>query len=228
MEEFYGFLIDNYTIPLYFITWIVVIFRYRIYVDTPLKFFPIFIIYTFLTEVLGYLIWRFDEFQFLADDAYSNYNVIVYNFYAFISFQFFYYVYWNVLKREKHKKWVMYGVYTSILAFLVSLFFQNPFHISLYYADIISSLILLICIGLYIHEKRTDKEMYPTKHNLMFWTTLGLAIFYCFFPIIYYLGHELPTVASNYGVFNILMIVVLFMYACFIAGAIFGRRKTFR
>ncbi|GLU44004.1 hypothetical protein [Allomuricauda sp. NBRC 101325] len=228
MKEFYDFLINFYTIPLYLITWIVVIFRYRIYVDTPLKFFPIFVIFTFLSEMLGYLIWRFDEFQFLTDDAYSNHNVIVYNIYALVSFQFFYHVYWQILQLEKHKKWVVYGVFTSILAFSISLFFQNPFHISLYYADIISSLILLICIGLYIHEKRTDKEKYPTKHNLMFWTSLGLTIFYICFPIVFYVGHELPTVASQNGVFDVLMIAVLFMYVCFIAGAIFGRRKTFR
>ncbi|MBO0329163.1 hypothetical protein [[Muricauda] lutisoli] len=228
MKEFYDFLIDNYTIPIYLVTWIVVVLRYRTYYDTPLQYFPIFIMYTFLSEMLAALILRYEEFQFFSDDSYSNYNVIVYNIYALVSFLFYYYIYWHVLKVKKHKAWVLYGAFISILAFMVSLFFQNPFHVSLYYADIISSFILLFSIGLYIKEKRFEQSSYSQIHNTMFWTSMGLAVFYTCFPIVYFIVHEIPKIYLEYPIFQILMIAVVFMYSSFIIGAIAGRRKAFR
>lgn len=228
MKEFYNFLIDNYTLPIYLVTWVVVVLRYRTYYDTPLQYFPIFIMYTLLSETLAVLILRYEEFQFLSDDRYSNYNVIVYNIYALVSFLFYYYIYWQVLKVEKHKSWVFIGALVSLLVFVASLFFQNPFHMSLYYADIVSSIILLFSIGLYIKEKKSEKSSYSQIHNTMFWTSMGLAVFYICFPIVYFIVHEMPKIYLEYPIFQVLMITVVFMHLAFIIGAIAGRRKAFR
>lgn len=228
MEELYKFIANQYYILLYFLVWLVAVFRYRSYFDTPLKYFPIYLMYTFLTEVLGYLI-RFHDFQFFSEERYSWHNVIIYNIYSVIAFLFFYHLYWRVLKVRKHKNWVRYGAIISGLSYGVSLFFQDPLHMSLYYADLIASMVLLVNIALYFKEKRKEEvPVYVMKHNLMFWISLGLAVFHAFYPFLFLIAFEAPKIWADYQLRQVLIILVLFMYGTFMLGFFISRRKAFR
>lgn len=153
MEEFYTFITEQYILPFYLLVWFVAMARYHTYFDTPLKYYPIYLMYTFLTELLGYFIKYFDEFQIINIEKYSWYNVIIFNIYSVISFLFFYYIYWRMVQNKKHKKWIKIGALASISSYVISLFFQNPLYSNLYYADMIASFILLFNIWLYFKEK---------------------------------------------------------------------------
>ena len=96
---------DHYYIPLYFLTWVISVIRYRRYFDTPLKFFPILIIYTFFTELLGYFIKYNDEFQFFSDARYSWHNVVIFNIYQLVFFLFFFEVYRKLFDDQQMKPW---------------------------------------------------------------------------------------------------------------------------
>lgn len=114
MEELFKFLSEQYIIPFYLIVWLVAMSRYHTYFDTPMKYYPMYLMYTFLTELLGYFIKFHDEFQVVSDSNYDWYNVIIYNIYSVISFAFFYYLYWRLVKTDKYKKWIIVGAVTSL------------------------------------------------------------------------------------------------------------------
>lgn len=229
VEELYKFITTQYYIPLYFLVWLVAVFRYRSYFDTPVKYFPIYLMYTFLTELLGYFIRYHDAFQFFSDERYKWHNVIIYNIYSVIVFLFFYYIYWKVLKIDKYKNWVRYGAGISMLAYAISLFFQDPLHMNLHYADLIASMILLVSIALYFKEKMDEgSHLLPMKYNLMFWISLGLIAFHSISPFLFLVAYEAPTIWIDYQLRQVLKVLILFMYGTFMLGFIISRRKAFR
>ncbi|KQC31386.1 hypothetical protein AAY42_16965 [Flagellimonas eckloniae] len=228
VHEFLEFLKEQYFIPFYFVTWVISALNYRKYFDTVLKYFPVFIAYTFFTEVLGYFIKFHDGFQFFSDERYSWDNVIIYNVYSIVSFSFFYYIYLNTLKNQKHKKWLKYGILVSAIGYLVSIFVQDPFHINLYYADLIASIVLLFAIGLYIKEKMGEPSDHPMKFNLLFWISLGLVVFHIFFPFIFLLLYEAIDFYYKYHLHELLIILIMVMYCLFSIGFLMSKRKAFR
>lgn len=229
MEELYKFITSQYFTLLYPMVWFVAVLRYRTYFDTPLKYFPIYLMYTFLTELLGYFIKHHDDFQFFSDERYKWHNVIIYNIYAVITFLFFYYIYWRMLKVDKHRNWVKYGAVISILTYVVSLFFQDPLHMNLYYANLVASLILLIDIAFYFKEKMDEgPHLHSMKHNLMFWISLGLAVFHAFFPFLFLIAYEAPKIWAEYQLRQVLKVLILFMYGTFMLGFLISKRKAFR
>ncbi|TAI49515.1 hypothetical protein [Flagellimonas allohymeniacidonis] len=227
-QEFFEFLKEHYFIPFYFVTWVIAVFSYRKYFDTVLKYLPVLIAYTFFTELLGYFIKYHENFQFFSDERYNWHNVIIYNIYQVVVFSFFYWVYWKTVVTAKHKTWIKYGAIITFVAYLVSLFFQDPFHTNLYYADLVGSLVLLFAIYIYAKEKRADKSAYPLRQNLLFWISLGLAIFYLFFPFIFLIGYLKYEIWAQYNLQTILVILIVLMYALFSIGFILGKRRAFR
>ncbi len=187
-----------------------------------------YLMYTFLTELLGYFIKFHEEFQVVNDNRYNWYNVIIYNIYSVIAFMFFYYIYSQVLQQAKHKKWVVIGAGLSLMSYIISLFFQDPFYSNLYYADLVASMVLLSIIWLYYKEKKIEFSPYPQKHNLMFWTSMGLAVFHLFFPFLIIIGYEAPKIWVDYNLRGILWIFILFMYGSFMVGVMVHKRKAFR
>jgi len=228
MDAILTFITEHYIIPFYLIVWLVSVACYRTYFDTPLKYYPMYLMYTFLTELLGYFIKFHEEFQVVSNNKYNWYNVIIYNIYSVITFLFFYYVYWQVLHKEVHKKWVKIGAGISLLSYAISLFFQDPFYSNLYYADLVASMVLLFSIWLYYKEKKIEFSPYPKKHNLMFWTSLGLAVFHSIFPFLIIIGYEAPKIWVNYNLRSVLWIFILFMYGTFMIGVMVHKRKAFR
>lgn len=228
IEDLYTIVADYYTIPVYLIAWLIAVARYKSYFDTPLKLYPVFIMYTFLTEVLGYFIKFNEEFQFFSDERYDWHNVIIYNIYSVVTFLFFYYIYWKVLKIKNNKALVQYGTIAAMLSYVISMFFQNPFHTNLYYADLAASIVLLVAIGLYFAEKKKEDNPYPQKYNLMFWTSIGLAVFHVFFPFIFIIGYKAQFMYVQYNLHQFLMLLIIFMYGTFIMGVLIHKRKAFR
>lgn len=214
--------------PLYLITWVIAVYRYRRYYDTALKYLPILIIYTFFTELLGVLVKYNSNFQFFSDDRYAWHNVIIYNIFQLIFFLFFYRVYGKVIKKDQYRKWIWYGTYICILSYLVNAILYNPMHNQMTYAHIIGSLILILIIVFYFIEKQSEVNPYRQIYNLLFWISLGLSIFYVAFPAILILGDINFNINIQFYFRYILLTVIALMYGCFIIGLLLGQRKAFR
>lgn len=221
------FLKSSYFIILYLVILIVAIVTYRKYFDTALKLFPIFIAYTFFTELLGYFILTYEEFSFFEDAAYSWHNVAIFNLYNVLVFSFFSWVYYQVLKKNSHKNIVRWGSLVILASYLVSSIFQNPLHTGLFYAEALASWFLIFVIILYFKERRKKGKFVFEKHNLMFWVSISLLVFHVFYPFLYLTGFLKPEIWITYHFRAILKVLIVISYSFFLFGLILGKRRAF-
>lgn len=228
LENLARFLWDQFFVFIYLLTWIVSVYRYRRYFDTPLKYLPMLIIYTFFTELLGYFIKFSSEFQFFSDERFARQNVIIYNVYQVVFFLFFFEVYRKIIKNQLAKKWISYGSILCVLIYLVNAIFYNPLHNQLTHAHIIVSLMFIAVLAMYFKEKHTEESPYPKKYNLLFWVSVGLMMFYTLFPVILILFKLKLSITMHIYLRPILLGSIVFMYGCFIIGLLVGKRKAFR
>ena len=222
------FLKSSYFIILYLAILIMAILNYRNYFDTPLKLFPVYMAYTFFNELVGYFIITFEEFSFFKDATQSWHNIIIYNIYNVIESSFFYWVYYKVLKKNKHKNIIRWGSIVIFLSFLISLIFQDPFHTALFYAITLASWFLVFITLLYFKEKRILGKFTFERYNLMFWVNIGLLIFNFFFPFLYLTGFLKPEIWIEYQFRDILKVLIVISYSMYLIGVSISKRRAFR
>lgn len=227
-QEWIDFFKENYFVAVYGITLIVSVFTYRKYFDTELKYFPILIAYTFFNELLGYFIRYTDGFSFFSEEKYLKANDLIYNLYYIIFFGFFFLVYWKLTKSKRHKKWILSISLLALLTYIVNAFFQNPILYSLYVAHSFSSWLLLSSILIYFFEYNPEIDWRLKSHNLMFWVSLGLGMFFLIFPIMYLIGFHNYELWQKLHLRTVLRILIVLMYSLFIIGFLWSRRRAFR
>jgi hypothetical protein len=227
-QELFKYLTEHFYLPLYLITWVIAVIRYRRYFDTPLKYFPMIIIYTFFTELLGVLIKYNNNFQFFSDGRYDWHNVIIYNVYQLVFFIFFFEVYKKVVQSAKIKKQIRYLSVVCAISYVVNAIVYNPLHYQMTYAHILGSFIMIYILVFYFREKYLDEKGHPLKFNLMFWLSSGLMIFYTFFPIISIIYLLKLNIGIQIYFRPVLLTSIALMYSLIIIGLIIGKRKAFR
>lgn len=220
--------LENFFFLFYILTWIVSVLTYKKYFDTPLKFFPIYVAYVIFTELLGYFILNFEEFSFFSEEEYSWHNIIIFNVYQLIMLSFFFWLYLKFIHKKAHRKYVIIAIIITALSYLVSLFFQNPLHSSLYYADIMASFTLILCIALYFKERKWEGKLDTLQYSLMFWISLGLLIFHLIVPFLFLVGYVNYEVWKVYHFRQILWVLISVMYSLFTIGLIVSKRRAFR
>lgn len=226
LEYFIDFIKDHYFLVAYAITLVVSLLYYERYFDTTLKYYPILIAYTFLNELLGYLIKKYPQYSFFDDLKDSNINELIYNIYAFIFFCFFYLIYWQLVQNSRFKKWIIIGFWITTLSYVISCFFQNPIATNLYYATATGSWVLIFCVILYFRDKHLSGKSLVQSTNLMFWLSISLLIFYSIFPILYLIGYlDYPTWV-NYNLLTVLRLLIIIMYTLQIIGFVKGRKRA--
>lgn len=213
---------------LYAITLFISLVTYRKYYDTTLKYFPIIIAYTFFNEIVGYLVRNYDDISFITNLKYRNVNEIIYNIYAAIFFAFFYHVYWRLTVNKALKTYIKIGSFVTVLAFLISLIFQNPMKTNLFYAIAIGSWILVFCIILNYIDKTILQQKLLQPYNLMFWVSLSLLIFYSIFPILFIIGYTDYNTWVEYELRTVLRVLIMVMYSLLIIGFLKARKMAFQ
>lgn len=209
------FLKDNYFIPLYGITLVASIIRYRWYFDSILKYLPMLIAYTLFTEILGILIRDYESFQIIYLDEYQYANYLIYNIYDIIFFLYFYYIFWKTFQKEKYKRIVKIGAIAYIVSAIINPFFENVFIFPQIWASTIGSLILIIILLLYSKEIRWAQDK---KNNLLVWVSTGLLIFNLFFPLIMISGRFDYDLYLKLNLKQFHYFIIVAMYSCFIIG----------
>ena len=217
----YEFLKENYFFILYVLTLVITLLRYNLYYNrSVLKYFPIVIAYTLLSEILGYFIRDFEGFQIVYDDKYQYANYIIFNIYDVVIFLYFYVLYWKNIKNKKSRDIIKYGGILYILATLINPFFQNALIFPQFYASTMGSIVLIIAIFLYYREIEGQKE----KHrNLLIWISYGLLVFNLFFPMISLLGRYDYAVYEKLNLRQFHYLIIVLMYGCFILGFVLMR-----
>jgi len=72
-------ILENASEPLYAVALLMALIRYPKYYSSPLKYFPVLLMYTFLTELLGYFTKNYEVFHISIFTTIVNHNVIIYN-----------------------------------------------------------------------------------------------------------------------------------------------------
>ena len=186
---------------LYFLALILSIVKYHLYYDTILKYLPILIVYTFLTETLGIIIRDVDEIQIIYKQEYYNYNTAIFNIFDIIF----------LIENSLCKKIIKYGSVVFVLTCTVNLFVQDFYVDPQNYAIIIGAIILLYAVLNYLYTTFSKKHKLQLHNNLLFWISLGILTYHYNFYDQY-----------NLTVFHHATIGVL--YSCIIIGFMFMKR----
>lgn len=200
---------------------VISLIRYRYYYDSVLKYFPLLIAYTLLTEILGLIVRDFESFQIIYEENYHFANYIVFNIYDVVFFLYFYSLFWRVVKDTTSKRIIKYGALVYIISTMINPFFQNVLIFPQIYASTLGSIILIIAIFLYYQEIRTQKE---NKYNLLAWICAGLLVFNLLFPLISLIARFDYDLYQKLYFKQIHYIIIVIMYSCFILGFILMRR----
>tara|TARA_R110002051_G_scaffold170841_1_gene241427 strand:- start:15291 stop:15989 length:699 start_codon:yes stop_codon:yes gene_type:complete len=209
--------LENSFVLFYGLALILALVHYPKYFDTPLKYYPILLMYTFLNEALGYLISKGFEFNPLFSELYSDNNVVFYNSYSFIYFIYFLYVFHSFISSKTHKKQILILGFGFIVISILNSFLQDFLLKPQIYAYIYGGLALSYSIVLYLKENKGILRRKIIKLSLLFWISVGLLIFHIgYTPIkIYYTFSSFSDLDLYYSLRRVHLTLVGVMY-CFI------------
>jgi len=216
-------------LPLYAITLIIGLWRYPRYYDTALKYFPILLCYTFLTEIFG-LIIRDTDIDLFVNEFYANNNMLIFNIYYIISFLFFLVIYYLYLKRPRHKKTALVLMIVFMVTALVNAFYESFLTISQVYTYVVGGIGMIICTALYFIENKTDRNTWFNPRDLLSWISLGMLVFYLVYTPIKILKQYWLMLGESHPIWSrrLHLTVLVLMYLCFIAGFIKMDRLTLK
>lgn len=205
---------------------ILAIWRYPRYYDTPLRYLPIIVMYTFLTDLLGVLIRDNSEISLMYKELYYNNNWLIFNVYNLLFFIYFFYVYRSFISSKKSKKIIEIGAVLFLITSIINPLAQSFKTMPQLTSYIIGAIVLLWSIYLYAIDLKKDYGVYFLKKDLLSWLSLGMAIFYAGYLPIKILRYYM----TIYD-FNILWVgkvhhyLILIMYLCFAIGLVIMRRR---
>lgn len=213
--------LENSFVLIYGVTFVVSIIRYPKYFDTSLKYFPILILYTLLNEMLGVLIYNYDTFSLAFNNLYSDNYIIIYTIYNITFFLYFIYLFRYYVENLKAKAFIKYGSILFLISCFINPFFKNIFNEYQYLIFLTGSLILLICVGLYLREQIIN-SIGNLKNSVLFWIATGLLVYHSgYIPIKLVRYHnELTGQTEEPYVRYIHLFLLITMYTCFIIGFI--------
>ena len=209
---------NNYFILLYLLAFIMSLIKYRLYYDTILKYLPMVIAYTLLSEVLGLIVRDVENIQIIYEKEFYNYNTIIFNIFDIIFFLYFFYVYYHIIDNSRSKKIITYGSILFIISCILNLFTQDFYIEPQNYAIIIGSLILLYAVLMYLYNTFIEKHSLPLRNNLLFWISTGLLIFYIWYPISMYILTFNYSLYTEYNLSVYHYATIGLFYSCIIIG----------
>lgn len=205
-------------ILMYVITFLVSIFRYPRYFESILKYFPMIIGYTLISEIMGGYIRDNENFQIVFIEEHYINNSLIFNVFDIIFFSYFFYVFWKSIENKKWRKLIKYGSILFFISCVVNPFFENFILYPQTYAIIIGSSNLVLCTIFYLKQLKGVKVESPKKTNLLFWISIGLLIFYLAYPFLMIIGLHFSEIYLKYNVRQIHQLLICVMYTMFIIG----------
>lgn len=216
-------------LPLYALTWVVGVIYFKKYFDTAIRHLPLFIGYTFLNELLGFLVKNYSEFTFYTDPRYDWHNIIIYNIYGVLTLLYFAWVYLKLIKRRRLQLVIKGGVILYFISYFICLIYLDPAHDVFLAPAMIEGFLIATAAFFHIWELKQKRGSTPAYYNLMFWIDRGLIAFYLPFPMLYFLMcNYYRNVFQPYGLGTVFELSIVAMYIIFIIGFIRSSRPAFR
>jgi len=197
------------------ITIIIGLFFYKRYKHTVLKYFLWFLIYGFLTEILGLWVGFNLKIQ----------NYVIFNIYAIVNYLFFYWLFKKHLKKARNKILVNLFMIGFILVAIVSnVFYENIFDHYQSYIWFFGSTTLIITVILFFTEIFNSDVILKLKHYQIFWVAAGVLLFQLgFIPVFITTKYINYSNGLTYG--YILLLLNLISSICYSLGFIWTKKK---
>ncbi len=203
-------------LTLYLVVFVISIIRFPLYKDSPLKYFPLILLFTVITEFLGGYI----------RDIIGTSNLIIFNIYYFFYFTLFHYVFLKVIEEEHFKKYIKVGIVFFWLFYLRDLIVVDIFNYSFIASYIVGAGVLIFCIILYYISVLQSSLVLVIKNDLLFWVSVGLFLFYIgYLPI-----KIMRTLFFDLTNFYLILLIIQFsliivMYLFFLIGFIWMKKR---
>jgi len=195
---------------------LVAILFYRKYKHTALRFFPLILVYLFLNEISAGLLHKHleDKINLL----YTIYNVIF--------FIFFYYVFWNFVKKRSFRKLIKTAAIIYILAGIINPFYKDIINKPQLFAYVVGACLLIFCIILYYIEILSTSRILLINQELLFWISIGLLLFYVGYLPIKLTRHYSANLTDGFVTLRVVhRILIIIMNGCFIFGFLWTKKK---
>ena len=203
-------------LTLYLVVFVISLIRFSLYKDTPLKFFPIILLFTIITEFLGGYIRDFT----------GQTNIVVFNIYYLFYFSLFHYVFLKVIEVESFKKYIKIGMLIFWGFYIRDLFVVDIINSSFIASYIAGAGILIFCITLYYISILQSSLVLVIKNDLLFWVSVGLFLFYIgYLPIkiMRTLFFETSKFFPNLIVIQFSLIIIMYLF--FLTGFLWMKKR---
>lgn len=173
-----GLIKRNPFMLLYGLSLIIAVIQYHKYYDSPLKYFPIFLLYTFINEILGGIIHLNSEFSIHFNEFYIDNNWLIFNIYNVAVHLYLFYIFSSFINDLKYKKVILYGTLIYVFASLINPFLENFMLHPQTYAYLIGGVTIIISVILYFKNHKTESQLIFDNRDILSWMGVGLLIFY--------------------------------------------------
>lgn len=215
--EHYIDIITEWAVPLYAFTFIMSVLTIDKYIRSPLRFFPIILLLTLLAEFVG------DKLLELRGGS----NIIVYNIYHVLYFVFFLWVYQRMIRRSRHKTLIQFLIVIFVLTSVANWLFVDAMEHALLSMYVVGGISLIVCTMLYFINLVNGDIIVVLKHDLLFWISTGLILFFVgYIPIKLYRYFYSSTKDLYLILRGVQMILLFAMYGCFILGFLWGKKNS--
>lgn len=206
---------------LYVVVFATSLWRYPAYFQTPLRWLPVLLMYTLLTETLGLIIRLNPDFSIVFREVYYNNNWLIFNVYSLLFFLYFYFVYSRYLKGKGAQVLLRYGGLAYGVAALLNGILDDFQTQSQVYAYGVGALVLMGSALAYLRQELEAGGPIPVGRNLLVWISAGIFLFYLGYTPIKYLKYLVVNGHSSFyptwmGPVHFGLIYTL--YGCFLLG----------
>lgn len=229
MENWFPALLLKYPfLPVYLFAVLVALWRYPRYFDTQMRYFPVLLMYTLATEILGVLTIEYNEISLFVNDLFRNYNWLIYNIYLILFTLYFMHVYYQVIHKTSHRRMILLAAGSFLFVCALNLLFQSFRYEMQLAAYLAGSVVLVLASVLYLIHRRARSGRWFSDRDLLSWVSLGLAVFYSgFIPVTLIRNYNsLYQIADPAVVRIVLQGLIIAMYGCIIVG--FLRMRNLR
>ncbi|OAD45379.1 hypothetical protein [Polaribacter atrinae] len=214
---------DKLIYILYFLAIVLyAIFYFKRSFDVDLKYFLGYLIAMFACEMIA----SYVKYNLELD------NLWVYNTLTFVEFNFLFLFAKQILFSAKTQKTVtVVRILFNVVYFLTTLYYLYQgtyFEVYNSIASISGSLLIAIVLFLFYKDFLSSNEILNYKRSLTFWIAFGLLFYYLgTIPITSILNNMKGTsMAVIDYLYNIQFVLVIFMYSCFILGALWSQKRV--
>ena len=133
---------------------------------TWLKLVPWFLFLVFTIQIIGYLY----------SDIFKKSNHFIFNCYIFIESNFYFFIFYNAINKQKLKKIIQFIILFYILLYIYKIFVLNHFFI---YSSLMANVgdFFVLCCGFIYLTELLLTDMWVNYFTIpMFWITVGVLI----------------------------------------------------